>query len=121
MIAARSPSWLIWLGMLSLASCSPSSSPELPPAAATATPTDLRVDLDAVLDYTLQQRRLNTADHGAWQILHGLLAFQQPFPVQLGPEGPSQSAHRPGLIDSGNSRYSLSALRCSLYDVKYMS
>ncbi len=55
-------------------------------------PAMLRADLDGVLDFTLRQRRLNTVDHGAWQILHGVLAYQQVFPVQVGIDGPTQSA-----------------------------
>ncbi|MFI4876316.1 MAG: ADP-ribosylation factor-directed GTPase activating protein isoform b [Blastopirellula sp. JB062] len=42
----------------------------------------LRDRIDAVLDYTLTQRKLNTKDHAAWQILHGALAYQSVFPVE---------------------------------------
>ena len=44
------------------------------------------------MDYTLQRRRLNTVDHGAWQILHGVLAFRRAFPVWATPTGSSRSA-----------------------------
>lgn len=35
----------------------------------------LKKRIDAVLDHTLNQRRLNTRDHAAWQIVHAILAF----------------------------------------------
>ena len=38
--------------------------------------------LDRVLEFTLNHRLLDVNEHGAWQILHGVLAYQQDFPVQ---------------------------------------
>lgn len=42
----------------------------------------LRDRIDAALDYTWEKRRLNTRDHAAWQILHGVLAYGPNFPVE---------------------------------------
>jgi hypothetical protein len=44
--------------------------------------------VDRVLNDTLTQRRLNTETQAAWQILHGVLAYGQAFPVDHG-EGTS--------------------------------
>ncbi len=52
----------------------------------------LEEKLDGVLDFTLQKRRLNVQDHGAWQIMHGVLAYQHEFPVQVGRDRQSVSA-----------------------------
>jgi hypothetical protein len=52
----------------------------------------LRRQLDEVLEYTLRNRTLNTEDHAAWQILHGALAYQREFPLQIGRDGPTVSA-----------------------------
>ncbi|MEZ6117552.1 MAG: ADP-ribosylation factor-directed GTPase activating protein isoform b [Pirellulaceae bacterium] len=38
--------------------------------------------LDRVLEFTLNHRLLDVNEHGAWQILHGVLAYQHDFPVQ---------------------------------------
>ena len=53
---------------------------------------ELRQQLDEVLQSTLQNRRLNTEDHAAWQILHGALAYQRGFPLQIDRDGPTVSA-----------------------------
>ncbi len=37
-------------------------------------------------------RQLNVRDHGAWQIMHGLLAYQDRFPLLVDPQQPPQSA-----------------------------
>ncbi|MCC9606885.1 ADP-ribosylation factor-directed GTPase activating protein isoform b [Blastopirellula sp. JC732] len=67
-------------------SCRPSLAPpagqELPTASTEIDMDKLRDRIDAVLDYTLANRRLNTKDHAAWQILHGALAYQAVFPVE---------------------------------------
>ena len=52
----------------------------------------LKSALDDALDFTLNERRLNTIDHGAWQVLHGVLAFGREFPVQIGYTQQTQSA-----------------------------
>jgi hypothetical protein len=38
--------------------------------------------IDRVLDHTLNQRRLNTKDHAAWQIVHALLAFGNDLQIE---------------------------------------
>lgn len=61
-----------------------------PPAAAAATPLlpkeKLLADLDAVLDFNHQNRRLNTQDHAAWQVLHGIVAYENAFQIRHGDE-----------------------------------
>lgn len=47
------------------------------PAAATA----LGDRIDAVLAHARNRRRLDAAVHGAWQVVHGLLAFGPEFPL----------------------------------------
>ena len=49
--------------------------------AAEITDEQLRSALDEVLSFTYRNRRLNTSDHAAWQILHGALAYQREFKV----------------------------------------
>lgn len=53
--------------------------------------TPLREQLEEVIDFTLNQRRLDTRVHAAWQILHGALAYGRQFPVQTN-DGQIQSA-----------------------------
>lgn len=45
-------------------------------------PVDLRKQIDAALEFTIQKRRLNTKDQAAWQIVHGALAFGPDFPIR---------------------------------------
>ncbi|MCA9172630.1 MAG: hypothetical protein KDB23_33425, partial [Planctomycetales bacterium] len=52
----------------------------------------LRDQIDRTLAATLQNRQLNTDDHGAWQILHGALTYRQGFPVRIGRTGPFSPA-----------------------------
>ncbi len=86
------------LGLVSGWGCSPDSgSGDANSTTATTVvsapdPAELKTKLDEVLDFTLQQRRLNVIDHGAWQILHGVLAYQDEFPVEMARNGESQSA-----------------------------
>ncbi|UUO06588.1 ADP-ribosylation factor-directed GTPase activating protein isoform b [Blastopirellula sp. J2-11] len=72
--------------LLAGTSCRPSLAPPagqpLPTAEAEIDMDKLRDRIDAVLDYTLAQRKLNTKDHAAWQILHGALAYQDVYPVE---------------------------------------
>jgi hypothetical protein len=69
---------------------------------------ELRRQLDEVIDFTYQDRRLNTQDHAAWQILHGALAYQRDFQVRLDRDGPLVSAvdHllEGGYINGWNAR-----------------
>jgi len=50
----------------------------------TVSDDEMRRQLDEVLEYTLRGRTLNTQDHAAWQILHGVLAYQREFPLRAG-------------------------------------
>lgn len=76
--------------VLTLVTAGTSCRPSLAPPAGDPLPTEttdvdmdkLRDRIDAVLDYTLAQRKLDTKNHAAWQILHGALAYQQVFPVE---------------------------------------
>lgn len=57
------------------------------PAAETAQvelPADdeLKQRIDEILNFTLENRQLNTRDHAAWQILHGALAFGRSFEIE---------------------------------------
>ncbi len=53
-------------------------------------PEDLVTELDDVLEFTYRDRTLSLQQHAAWQILHGVLAYQQDFAVQQ--DGQSVSA-----------------------------
>jgi hypothetical protein len=75
--------------------CRPAMLAELPddePADVRPDPEVVRRSIDSALEYTLNRRRLNSVDHGAWQVLHGVLAFQREFPIQVGRDGPIQPA-----------------------------
>jgi hypothetical protein len=56
------------------------------PVAATAlmSPDELQKELDEVIDFTHHNRRLNTQDHAAWQILHGIVAYESDFVIRHG-------------------------------------
>jgi hypothetical protein len=43
---------------------------------------DLMKRIDEILDFTLKGRRLNSRDHAAWQVVHGILAFGSDFPIE---------------------------------------
>jgi hypothetical protein len=45
-------------------------------------PNELRDRIDAVVDYTLNNRTLNTRDHNAWQIVHGILPYGHDFKIE---------------------------------------
>lgn len=73
---------LLALGLL--AGCSPatpsgasSALPEVGPAAGAS----LCDRIDAVLAHTRDRRRLDAAVHGAWQVVHGILAFGRDLPL----------------------------------------
>jgi hypothetical protein len=52
-------------------------------AAASADPDDLCGRIDAVLLHTRDGRSLDAGIHGAWQVVHGILAFGPDFPVAV--------------------------------------
>jgi hypothetical protein len=84
---------LILFSSLLCLGCPLVESPRLPepPSVASEAPRIELVDLiDRTLDDYLARRRLSTQTHGAWQILHGVLAYGDAFQVET-PEG-AQSA-----------------------------
>jgi len=69
------------------------------PAAARATPGDFCRRIDAVLRHARDDRRLDAGVHGAWQVVHGILAFGPDFPLAV------QGQSRPALgylLDGGS-------------------
>lgn len=93
----------IFFGLLlvSLVSCDNTSrigDTSIPVETTDATQDELQQRLDHALDYTLNQRRLSVEEHAAWQILHGVLAYGQEFPVEVDGEKRSAVQH---LIDGG--------------------
>jgi len=65
--------------MISLPSCQrqPATSSSNPALSAET----LQEQLDNILDFTFQERRLSLEQHAAWQILHGVLVYQEDFLV----------------------------------------
>ncbi|HTQ38546.1 MAG TPA: ADP-ribosylation factor-directed GTPase activating protein isoform b [Pirellulales bacterium] len=47
-----------------------------------SSPNELRDRIDALVDYTLNNRTLNTRDHNAWQIMHGILAYGHDLKIE---------------------------------------
>ncbi|MCP4814200.1 MAG: ADP-ribosylation factor-directed GTPase activating protein isoform b [Planctomycetaceae bacterium] len=61
-----------------LVGCRQETTPQQPPQLT----TDIsQQQLDDVLDFTFRERHLNLQQHAAWQILHGVLVYQQDFQV----------------------------------------
>ncbi len=88
-------------------------------------PTDdeIRRQIDEVLDFTYERRRLNLQDHAAWQILHGALAYKRQFLVSDNGNDVSAVDHvlkggkmtgwnmtRGDLLDEATQRYGVKAL-----------
>lgn len=77
---------LLSLGFVSVLCCASCSS-KVPSGDLTAAKGDadseeaLRKQLDEVLEYTCQNRRLDVSVQNAWQIIHGALAFGKEFMV----------------------------------------
>lgn len=84
--------------------CPPTSEPEAPRVEAqntSSTPSaglDLKERVDATLAAGLEQRQLSNQRNGAWQILHGVLAYRQDCMMET-PEG--TVAVIPYLLDGG--------------------
>ncbi len=64
--------------------CAPSGQGASSSTSLSAVPDDqlLLHDLDDVLQFTYQNRILDLSQHAAWQILHGVLAYQRDFRVR---------------------------------------
>ena len=70
--------------VVAVAGCPVSSDPALPVIESTSETTEPLSELvDRTLRENLAQRALDTEVHGAWQILHGALAYQRDFMVAL--------------------------------------
>lgn len=85
---------LALLACLPVGGCQPPSPEAVLPAASAETPDDasLQTALDEVLDDMYENRHLNLQEHAAWQILHGVLAFQRDFLIETEPGGQRVSA-----------------------------
>jgi len=71
------------------------------PSAATAGPIDPRAlcrRIDAALAHARDGRRLDASVHGAWQVVHGILAFGSEFPLR---HDGTESAALEYLLDGG--------------------
>lgn len=87
--AAKCPMLAAWLALaLALtAGCRPTLEQPPEPTAVTTgeasadvtAPNALCVALDEVLDFTYRERELSVETNAAWQVLHGVLAFQREF------------------------------------------
>lgn len=76
---------LLMAGLLSLGGCQKKETDAPAPVfTAEKLPKDdqLRERIDRVIDHTLNQRRLNTKDHAAWQIVHAILAFGHDLQIE---------------------------------------
>ncbi len=70
-------------------------------SAATAVPIDRRAlcrRIDAALAHARDGRRLDASVHGAWQVVHGILAFGSEFPLR---HDGTESAALEYLLDGG--------------------
>jgi hypothetical protein len=67
-----------------LAGCRPSAEPEseLALPSPSLSHDDLRRNLDEILEFTYRDRHFSFEQHAAWQILHGVLAYQRDFLVE---------------------------------------
>ncbi len=80
---------LLLLGLVAgPAGCTPSTNAgsdkqPAPTPGESADDSALRDRLDQVVDYTLQKRHLNTKDHAAWQIVHGILVYGDDFQIYV--------------------------------------
>lgn len=68
---------------ISVLGCGGEKLPVLPTAAVSATPDDLCRRIDAVLSHAHDGRLLDAGLHGAWQVVHGILAFGPDFPIAV--------------------------------------
>lgn len=68
--------------------------------------SEIKQRLDSALVYTLNERELDTGTQAAWQILHGVLAFQKDFEVNHDGEQVSVIEHvvRGGAINGWDVR-----------------
>jgi hypothetical protein len=83
-VFSRLATWCVVITLAAAAGCG--SAPTPPPMAEVSTePVDTKSlceRIDAVLAHARDGRRLNTTDHAAWQVVHGILAFGDAFPIE---------------------------------------
>ncbi len=82
----RLPTWLLCTAaaavLASSAGCGgPRSAATAPPEPAAVDVASLCRRIDAVLAHARDARRLDADVHGAWQVVHGILAFGSEFPL----------------------------------------
>ncbi len=71
------------VALLALSGCWKSSTPPAQTLTVNLpSPDALRDRIDAVVDYTQNNRTLNTKNHNAWQIMHGVLPFGRDFKIE---------------------------------------
>jgi hypothetical protein len=71
---------LVLVSLVCLLGCEPEPVVKRPKlVAAKLTPDEVREHIDRELDFGFYNRRLNTKDHAAWQIVHGALPYEQAF------------------------------------------
>ena len=87
--AKRYRRWFVAAGAIALslsliAGCRPKVEPAGEPAVDEAVlPQDeLRAELDEVVEFTYHGRQLSVQQNAAWQIMHGVLAYQREFLVE---------------------------------------
>jgi len=67
---------------LTAAGCTPTSARPAAGENVSIDRADLCRRIDAVLDHTRDARLLDASVHGAWQVVHGILAFGRDFPLR---------------------------------------
>lgn len=85
MLHGRIASFAVLLSLLGLAGgCAREQASATPEFAAESlpAPAQLARRIDDVLRFTLAQRRLNSQQHAAWQVVHGVLAYGSDFPIR---------------------------------------
>lgn len=67
---------------IAIAGCGPRTAPAMTPPADTARPAQpLCSRITAVVNHAREARRLDASVQGAWQVVHGILAFGPEFPL----------------------------------------
>ena len=82
-VPARFSQSLLACAALAVSGCEGETPPAPPAAAFAAAPDDLCPRIDAVLRHSQDGRLLDAGVHGAWQVVHGILAFGPDFPLAV--------------------------------------
>ena len=80
---------LLSISAIVLVGC-PAGDPQLPEASSISSGGSILSLVDETLNQNLRGRRLSTQTHGAWQILHGILAYGDDFTIET-PNGPKNA------------------------------